>query len=350
MYHDQIKRKIRRQGLLHGVMLELTYRCNLDCFFCYNDRGLSGRPLTLADYRKLLEDLARMQVLFLALTGGEPLVHKDFFAIGRRARELGFAIRVKTGAHGLKGRLARRLKDEVDPLLTEISLHGATAEVHDRQTRVAGSFEKLMAAMPELVDLGLRPAFVSTLTSWNEHQVEEMFALVDGLGVSLRFQGPVGPRDDGDRTPLSIQPSPEGWDRVAAIAKQRREPAPADMECAPPRPRDAGEPEPHCGAGSEEILIDPFGAVVPCLHLRWPAGNVHDRPIEEIWRSHVFGDARQLSLDSAERIRREGPLKVLGAPMFCPGMELKGCACSGGSGDSAEAGAELVRIGRRLTL
>ena len=26
-----------RQNLLFSVLIELTYRCNLDCFFCYND-------------------------------------------------------------------------------------------------------------------------------------------------------------------------------------------------------------------------------------------------------------------------------------------------------------------------
>jgi MoaA/NifB/PqqE/SkfB family radical SAM enzyme len=327
-YHGRIKRTLREQALLHGVMLELTYRCNLDCFFCYNDRQLTGRPLALEDYRSLLADLAAMRVLFVSLTGGEPLVHPHFFDIGRAARELGFAIRVKTGAHGLRGRVARRLKEEVDPLQTEISLHGATAATHDRQTRVPGSFEKLMAAMPEILDLGLRPAFVSTLTAWNEHEVGAMFALADGLGVRLRFQGPVGPRDDGDRAPLSIQPSAAGWERIVALAAERQEASPTALECGPPAEEGAAGAKPHCGVGSEEILIDPYGSVFPCLHLRWPAGNVHERPIEEIWRSHVFRDALKLSYDSAARIRREGPLSILGAPLYCPGLEAKGCACT----------------------
>ena len=227
----------------------------------------------------------------------------------------------------MRGRVARQVKEEIDPLETEISLHGATAKAHDRQTQVPGSFVRLIAALPELIALELRPVFVSTLTAWNEHEIEDMFALADGFGLNLRFQGPVGPRDDGDRSPLSIQPSPAGWERLQALGKNRRS-TPTTMECATPGAESATGPKPHCGAGSEELLVDPYGSVFPCLHLRWPAGNVHDSPIEQIWRSHVFKYAQQLSYDSAERIQKEGPLHILGAPLYCPGLEAKGCSCS----------------------
>ncbi len=329
MYHDIIKGKIRRQSILHEAMLELTYKCNLDCFFCYNDRKLEGRPLSVADYETLLDDLERMGVLFIVLTGGEPLIHPHFYEIGRAARDRGFAIRVKTGAHGLHGRTAERLKAEVNPLQTEISLHGATAEAHDRQTQVPGSFDKLIVAIPELLALDLRPSFVTTLTAWNEHQVEQMFSLSDQLGVRLRFQGPVAPRDDGDTSPFAIQPSRAGWEKVTEIAKRRREEVPVEMDCSSKgRVNEPGELKPHCGVGSEEVLVDPYGSVFPCLHVRRSAGNVHQDSIEEIWKSYVFRDARQLSLDSAKRLKEEGPLHLFDAPVFCPGLEEKGCSCS----------------------
>ena len=42
MYRDSILRTVRAPRLLHDVTLELTYHCNLDCFFCSNDREQSG--------------------------------------------------------------------------------------------------------------------------------------------------------------------------------------------------------------------------------------------------------------------------------------------------------------------
>ncbi len=60
-----------RDNQLFSALLELTYRCNLDCAFCYNDVGLKGRPLTRQRYGELLEELAELGVLHLALSGGE---------------------------------------------------------------------------------------------------------------------------------------------------------------------------------------------------------------------------------------------------------------------------------------
>ena len=44
-YNDLMKRMGDEHALM-SVLLELTYRCNLDCYFCYNDLGLSGDRLS----------------------------------------------------------------------------------------------------------------------------------------------------------------------------------------------------------------------------------------------------------------------------------------------------------------
>ena len=86
-----------------------------------------------------------MQVMNLTLSGGEPLANRHFFEIGQLARELGFVTRIKSNGHALNEDIARRLRAEVDPFTIELSLHGATAETHDRQTRVARQFRKTAA-------------------------------------------------------------------------------------------------------------------------------------------------------------------------------------------------------------
>ena len=89
-------------------------RCHLDCFFCYNDRNRPGTPLSVEQYRTLLEDLARMQTMFVMLTGGEPMVHPHFFEIGRMTKELGFVTRVRTKGHTLSPRDVAPLQEEVE--------------------------------------------------------------------------------------------------------------------------------------------------------------------------------------------------------------------------------------------
>lgn len=300
------------QNRLVSVLLELTYRCNLDCVFCYNDLGLRGTPLSLSQYEALLGDLAAMNVLNVVLTGGEPLAHRDFFAIGARARELGFVVRVKSNGHALTGELARRLRDEVDPMMVEVSLHGASAATHDRQTRVAGSFDRLVANIEAMRALGMRVQANSTLTLWNEGECEAMFALCDRLGVALRFDLQVSPRDDGDRSPLAIAPSDEGIRSLIRLEEARHGGGSETCESGPTARTK------YCGAGSGGVAVDPYGNVYPCVQWRRPVASLHERSIREIWAgSHALGEVR----DAVAAV----PGVVAGHPLgrllnFCPGL------------------------------
>jgi AdoMet-dependent heme synthase len=324
------------ENRLFSVLIELTYRCNLDCFFCYNDLGLRGKPLAFEQYDALLRDLASMDVLNVALSGGEPLAHPDFFRIGARARELGFVVRVKSNGHALRGDLARRLRDEVDPFVIEVSLHGATAATHDRQTRVPGSFVRLIENLHEMIDLGLRVKINSTLTIWNEGETAEMYALADSLGLPLRFDLQVSPRDDGDRTPLNVAPTDEGIRALMRVEDELRSKLPEMPEPAPASAPSAK----HCGAGSAAIAVDPYGNVYPCVQWRRAVANLHERAMPDIW-ADAFGGIRS-EAEEAKRVvsaHPNGPLLN-----FCPGLaEVL-------TGSSSRVPAEMERIAAVVAL
>lgn len=289
-------------NLLFSALVELTYRCNLDCFYCYNDLGLRGRPLTDEQYGEFFADLAAMQVMNLTFTGGEPLAHPSFLALGRTARELGFVLRIKSNGHALRGELAEKVRRELDPFLVEISLHGARAATHDRQTRIAGSFERLLANLAELKALGQRVKLNATLTRWNEDEIEAMFELADRLGLRLSVSPTVTPRDDGDDGPLAIAPSEEGIRRLYRLLDSRIPDSEEQAACT-------GTPGVHknCGAGASGIAVDPFGNVYPCVQWRRPLGNLHQQRISEIWRiSPELTEVRRLNEAARDKMIGKG--------------------------------------------
>jgi MoaA/NifB/PqqE/SkfB family radical SAM enzyme len=322
---------------LFSVLVELTYRCNLDCFFCYNDLGLRGQALSVAQYHELFADLRDMQVLNLTLTGGEPLAHPDFLPLGARARELGFVVRIKSNGHALRGTMARRIREEIDPFMIEVSLHGATAAVHDRQTREPGSFERLLANLREMRSLGLRVKLNSTMTAWNEHEIGDMMALADELELPLQVDPEVTPRDDGDREPQSISPSRAGVRRLFELlaARAALAQAPLDGSASLAAAQSTGLPPvqalrladdglvpaaaaKHCGAGSSGIAVDPYGNVYPCVQWRRPVGNLHERSIRDIWAtSSGLTEVRSLTVEAKKMVDGFGPTGQL--LNFCPG-------------------------------
>jgi len=321
-----------RENLLVSVLVELTYRCNLDCFFCYNDLGLQGEPLSREQYYRFFAELRDLEVMHLTLSGGEPLAHPDFLALGARARELGFVVRIKSNGHALRGELARRIRDEIDPFVIETSLHGATAATHDRQTRVPGSFERLLANLAELRALGLRVKLNSTLTAWNEGEIEAMFALADTLSLRLQVDSEVTPRDDGGREPLTVAPSREGVLRLFRLQTERgRRALDAGAESQVPfRSADEDVPVPvdkHCGAGSSGLAVDPYGNVYPCVQWRRPVGNLHEKSLKEIWQGSAgLAEVRELTAQAKGVVESHGPGGFL--LNFCPGT-----AAAHGAGD-----------------
>jgi MoaA/NifB/PqqE/SkfB family radical SAM enzyme len=319
-YSNTIKRAWTENRLM-SVLLELTYACNLDCTFCYNDLARVGQPLSVDQYRQLLDDLAGLGILNLSLSGGEPLAHPRFFDIASHARNLGFVIRLKTNGHAVRRAIAERIRAEIDPFVIEVSIHGASPETHDRQTRVAGSFERLVTNVRTMKSLGLRVKANTVLTRWNEHEIEDMVTLYDELGVLFQIDPEVKPRDDGDREPLAIGASAEGQARYRRALEARADRDDADID---PASREAG-PKPlvartdkHCGAGSNNIAIDPYGSVLPCVQWRVPVGNLHDQRIAEIWeKSAGLVEARETT--KAARRMLEGLGDAAVTSNFCPG-------------------------------
>ncbi len=328
MSFERVLRRTWSANHLFAALVELTYRCNLDCFFCYNDLALRGRPLSLAQYLAFFAELRELEVMNLTLTGGEPLAHPDFLRLGARARELGFVVRIKSNGHALRGTLARRIRDEIDPFLIEVSLHGATAAVHDRQTRVPGSFARLVPNLREMRRLGLRVKLNSTLTAWNEHETAAMMELADDLGLPLQIDPEVTRRDDGSREPLTVAASRAGVRRLFELLEERAArqrgsgdaPAPATVRAG--RQADDGlmpaPGEKHCGAGSSGIAVDPYGNVYPCVQWRRPVGSLHRQSIREIWTgSAALAEVRAQTVAAKQVVDGYGDAGPLLA--FCPG-------------------------------
>lgn len=323
MSYSRLVERTWAENLLFSVLLELTHRCNLDCSLCYNDRGLRGRLMTRDQYFRLFEDLAELQVMHMTFSGGEPLIHPDFLVLGRKAKELGFVVRIKTNGHILREDLAKKIKEEVDPFILEVSLHGATAETHDRQSRVPGSFDRLIENLRVVVSLGLRVKINGLLTAWNEHELRSMFELADRLGLPIRVDPVITPRDDGDRSPLEVAASKQAVSLLHQLQSERlgsgQRTAAAVGARGEDRTAEADSPArgctKNCGAGSSTLCIDPFGDVYPCVQWRRQVGSLHQQSIQQIWSA-----SRVLHETRAETLRVKRVVDRAGLVAFCPGV------------------------------
>ena len=129
------------------------------------------------------------------------------------------------------------------------------------------------------------------------------------------------PKDDGDLAPLAIEASAEGQARFRQALAARAKRDEAATETAPPfAERDAivTQTEKHCGAGSNNIAIDPYGSVLPCVQWRVPVGNLHEQRVTEIWaQSGKLQKVRETTKAARRMIEGLGGAGVMSN--FCPG-------------------------------
>src|SRR6476660_8567747 len=69
--------------------LYVTEQCNLDCHYCNEFNNSIPHP-ALADLKKWMDHIRKLDVMRLGLQGGEPLKHPDIVEVVRYAKSLGF--------------------------------------------------------------------------------------------------------------------------------------------------------------------------------------------------------------------------------------------------------------------
>ena len=103
---------------------ELTYACNLACVHCLSSSGRRDpRELTTAEAKAVLDELRRLQVFYINIGGGEPMIRKDFFELVDHAVDNGIGVKFSTNGTFLDAAAARRLA-AMDYLDVQISLDG----------------------------------------------------------------------------------------------------------------------------------------------------------------------------------------------------------------------------------
>ncbi|TLY40326.1 MAG: radical SAM protein, partial [Nitrospirae bacterium] len=121
------------------AQMELTYRCNLHCVHCYtdpyNDRKFFPRELTLTEIKRIIDEMAELEILYLNLTGGEIFTHPNFFEIYDYAYRKGFLLMLYTNGTIFTQAIIDRLKRS-PPFSIDVSCHSVNEEAFDRFTQV----------------------------------------------------------------------------------------------------------------------------------------------------------------------------------------------------------------------
>jgi radical SAM protein with 4Fe4S-binding SPASM domain len=260
--------------------LELTYSCNLNCVHCYVKNTYHEIELPTEKIFNILDDVAKEGCLWLLLTGGEPLVRKDFSDIYLYAKKKGFIITVFTNGTMITPEIISLFK-EWPPFNIEITIYGATKKTYENVTHVSGSFEKCMNGINQLLGNNLPIQLKTIIMTLNKHEVGELKKFSNSKGMPFLFDPILSPKLNRSLSPRQYSLMP---DEIVELdtndpdrLKEWKEYFVDSLN------KTSSNFLYRCSAGQTSFFINPFGEMQFCVLSRTPSYNLIKGNFRDGW-------------------------------------------------------------------
>lgn len=288
-FGERLRPRLYAERIPASGSLELTMRCNFRCQHCYvtaGHRGLPGKTeLSTRELTGILDQITEAGCLWLLITGGDPLIRRDFPEIWTYAKQKGLILTLFTNGSLLTPRLADLLA-EWPPKLIEITLYGATPETYTRVTGLPGAYRRVRQAIDLLLERQLPLRLKTMVMTLNRHELRQMHEFAASLGLEFRFDAQINGGLYNYDHPKSLRLSPQEVVQLDLEYPQRGEEWKAYYHKRASQPVDRSYLY-LCGAGLESFHIDPYGELSLCMLARQPSYSLRQGTFQEGWRSFL---------------------------------------------------------------
>ncbi|MBR2835197.1 MAG: radical SAM protein [Coriobacteriales bacterium] len=166
------------------LTIELTERCNYNCLHCFNaaDSERSAEELSLDDIRRILEGAVECGISHVMLTGGEPLLHRDFLEIVQIIQDKGLELyAVNTNGAFITQNILEEMKQIGSRPLMKISFDGIG--FHDWMRNKEGAEERTIRAIRTCIENGFPVQTQTNINRRNLSCILPTLKAMDALGV-----------------------------------------------------------------------------------------------------------------------------------------------------------------------
>ena len=321
---------------------ELTYRCNLQCPYCYVGNSREKEELTTTDWFNIIEQIPWYSLV--TLVGGEPLIRKDFIDILMHAAQKTFG-KVNVVSNGIlinEEIIDAFIKSKM--LLLSVSLDGY-GKNHDKNRGKDGIFDKIMNNFEKLNVRKKRP-MIDIKTILLENNLDDLVQLYK-MCIRMQFNfmsisflrnnnlkqnsvlfNSFVPEFNGNypiKKYFDMEHFKEVYNELNSLSKKSK----VKLRFSPkfeyaqnplnkieeffeiPADKHISEIYKPCKYPYSNMMINPSGDIYPCLAQR--IGNVREKPLKEIFNLPHYRCFRK-NLKAA---------KVFGACQMCCELEVK---------------------------
>lgn len=310
----------------YNAVWEITFVCNMRCLHCGTSAGEKREDeLTTNEALKLVDDLADLGCEILTLSGGEPLLRKDWKELAQQAKERKIKTGLITNGWCVNDKVVKDFR-KIGFDMIGVSFDG-TQPTHDMIRRTPGSYEKAYLALKMIKESGQKVCALTQVSQLNLKELDDIYHDLLRVGIPLwriQMTTSTGRMCEMKNGTLAPEDMPDLARKILQIRNEKRINIDAGENIGYyGELGDAlwfGHPYTGCYAGCRVIGIESNGNIKGCLSMpeECVEGNIRERPLKEIWEDMaLFSYNRDFSPDKAQGFCKE-----------CPHLSFCRCGCA----------------------
>lgn len=296
-------RQAAKKKLPVSGSFELTPRCSLNCKMCYIRMSAAemkalGRERTVQEWLDLAQQAKDAGLVFLLLTGGEPLVYPEFKTLYRELSKMGLSIDINTNATLIDAEMVEFFR-EAPPAKFNITLYGTGCDSYERLCGDGSAYKKVVRAIDMLTKAGMLVSLNATITPENVSDTEEIARFAKERGLNLKLTSLVVPPYRRGKVEAPHRLSAKHAGEAAAkghfiyfdedairqkLASLASGAAPFSLldDCAI-----VDETGTRCLAGNSQFWITWNGEMYPCCMMPWVTSHPFEAGFVPAWEQIV---------------------------------------------------------------
>jgi len=258
------------------IQFQYNYVCNFTCEHCsilkFQGNFKDKKRFTIRDVRKLSKEADELGLARFTITGGEPLIFKDYDQLVDAIDPQKFYINSDTNGWLLDEKRAKHLK-EIGVDRIQLSIDSLNAEEHDKFRGKFGAHAQALKAIDHSLNAGL-DIFIQTVVTKQRLYTQEFIEFVEffnkkNIGVFVTYAKPVGAWEGKYEGMVSR----EDMKYMETLEKKYN----LFTHLTPAYGRNMG-----CIAVKGMFSITQYGDVLPCPYIHVSMGNVLKEPLKDI--------------------------------------------------------------------
>lgn len=328
------KHKIWTQGKNKRIPLsfdiEITARCNLNCRHCYinlpaDDKAAQNKELSLTQIEHIADQAVALGSLWSLLTGGEPLLRKDFPEIYLMLKKKGLLVSIYTNAGLITDRHIELFK-KFPPRGIEVTVYGVTPETYERVTRRPGSYKAFRQGLDRLLNNGLKVRLKAMALKSNVKELPAIANFCRRYTTDyFRFDPMLHLRFDANPVRnAEIRNERLSPDEIATIDQSDSERSSAinkncDYFILKGQERHVCQHLFHCGAGNDGFIVSPDGYFRLCSSLWHPdcMNDLKTTTLADAW-NNLVPRVRAMTSQNPEFLKKCRSCPIVNLCLWCP--------------------------------